>query len=109
MSRNTQYIGLSSEAWDFLEKHKYKQLCEYHMTEGMFDEPVMGSIYECTLEREGIYSLPGNEYMEEYKETFVEIVQAMPWSGGPCIFTCLKHITIEEYIGLWSDEEMNNC
>jgi hypothetical protein len=109
MSRTTQFIGLSSETWNFLRDHKYKQLCEYHMTEGMFDESVMGSIYECTLEREGMYSCPDNEYMEEYKVTLVEVVQAEPWSSGPCIFTCLKNIQTEEKIGLWSDEEINNC
>jgi len=109
MSRTTQFIGLSSNAWNFLKEYKYKQLCEYYMTEGMFDEPVMGSIYECILEREGRYSFPENKYMEEYKETFIEVVQAMPWSSGPCIFTCLKYLAKDEYIGLWSDKEINNC
>lgn len=109
MSRTTQYIGLSPEAWNFLRSHKYRELCIYHMTEGMFDEPVMGAIYECTLEREGMYSCPGNEYTEEYKETYVEVVQAEHWSSGPCIFTCLKRINKDEFVGKWSDEDINKC
>lgn len=107
MARTTQYIGLSSRAWEFLNNHNYKILCEYHMTEGMFDEPIKGGIYECTLQREGMYSCPDNRYMEDYIVTCIEVVQAMPWSSGPMIFTCLKDIHSDEKIGLWTDEEIN--
>lgn len=107
MSRTTQFIGLNNEAFEFISNHKGRILCEYYMTEGMFDEPVMGSIYECVLEREGRWSFPENKYKEEYKETFVEVVQAAPWSSGMCIFTCLKYIDREEFVGRWSDEDIN--
>ena len=107
--RCTQFIKLNKEAREFLNKHNGIKLCEYNMTEGMFDETIKGSIYECTLQREGQYSFPGNEYMEDYQDTYIEIVQAEPWSSGPCIFTCLKHIIRDEYIGKWAEEDIDNC
>ncbi len=104
--RMTQYIGLSQKAIDFLEKHNSVKLCNYHMTKGMFNEPIMGAIYECTLQRKGMYSCPSNEYMENYKEVFVEVVQAEVWSSGPMIFTCLQKLNTNERIGEWTEEEI---
>jgi len=108
MSRTTQYIGLSPSAEEFLKKHKYTKLCNYQMTEGMFNEPITGGIYECTLQREGMYSCPDNRYMEDYKETYAEVVQATPWSGGMMIFTCLQEIQTGRRIGEWKKEEINS-
>lgn len=107
MARCTKFIGLSPKAKEFLTKYNSKELCRYHMTEGMFDESLMGGIYEVTLQRKGIYSYPGNIYYEDYKATFIEVVQAEIWSGGPCIFTCLENIRTKEVIELWTDEELN--
>jgi len=106
MSRTTQFIGLSPKANEFLETHNYKQLCTYHMTEGMFSEPIMGGIYECILQRQGGYSCPGNEYMEHCRETYIEVVQAEPWSSGPMIFTCLKNVQTDVMVGTWAEEEI---
>jgi len=66
----------------------------------------MGDIYECILQREGMYSCPENRYMEDYTETYVEVVQAEPWSSGPMIFTYLKNINSGKIIGAWTDEEI---
>lgn len=50
------------------------------MTTGMFGEPVMGYIYYIEPEHPSVNI--------EYRLT--EIVQDVPWSSGPIIFTCLK-------------------
>jgi len=106
MARFTQYIGLSPRACKFLENHNYKEIYSYKMTEGIAQEPVMGKIYECTIQVEGRYSLPGNEYTEDVKVLYIEIVQAEPWSSGPMIFTYLKNIITGKIIGAWTDEEI---
>ena len=108
MARTTQYIGLSPRAWEILRKGNYKILCEYHMTEGMFNEPVKGGIYECTFQREGMYSCPDNKYMEDYVVTYIEMVQAEPWSSGPMIFTYLKDVQTGVIVGAWTEEEIYN-
>jgi len=41
-------------------------------------------------------------------EKIREIIQAIPWSGGPCIFLCLK-LENGQLIGEWTNEELNNC
>lgn len=41
------------------------------------------------------------------KHTYVEVVQAEPWSSGPCIFTCLMNLGSLKRIGEWSDEDIN--
>lgn len=102
MSRTTQFIGLSSDALDFISKHNGKVLCEYEGNTGMFDEPLMYRIYEVEIPYE-YYDVPMIK-----KETYVEVTQAEPWSSGPCIFTCLRHISLDRHIGLWSDKDINN-
>lgn len=106
MSRTTQFIGLSPRAEEFLNTYNSKKLCAYYMTEGMFDEPIMGGIYECILQRSGQYSCPNNEYMDNYKKTYIEVVQAEPWSSGVMIFTCLKDVETNILIGTWTEEEI---
>jgi len=103
MSRTTQFIGLNSEALEFISKNNGKLLCKYEGNTGMFDEPLMYGIYEVEIPYK-YYDIQMTR-----KETYVEITQAEPWSSGPCIFTCLKYIISDKYVGLWSDEEINNC
>jgi len=108
MARHTQYIGLSPRAWEFLNKHNYKEIYKYKMTEGIANEPVMGCLYECTIKVPGRWSCPDNEYMEDEKTLYIETVQSEIWSGGPMIFTQLKNILTGEIIGAWTEEEMAN-
>jgi hypothetical protein len=107
MARFTQYIGLSPRACEFLEKHKYKEIYRYQMTEGIAQEPVMGGLYECTIQVPGRWCCEGNEYTEDEKVLYIEIVQAEPWSSGPMIFTQLKNILTGKIVGAWTDEEID--
>ncbi len=101
--RCTQFIGLSKEARDFINKYNGKKLCEYEGNTGMFEEPLMYGIYEVEI--------PYNYYGVEMtrKETYIEITQAEPWSSGSCIFTCLENIITKHRIGKWSEEDIDNC
>lgn len=83
MSRSTQYIGLNSYALKFIEKAT--NIDEYEMTDGMDGEPIKGNIYHMPIP-EG----PNKEYR------LVEVVQDVPWSGGPMIFTCLKEVIVKD-------------
>jgi hypothetical protein len=107
VARFTQYIGLSQRAWEFLKNHNYKEIYSYEMTEGIAQEPVMGSLYECTIPVQGRWSCLGNEYMEYAKALYIEEVQVEPWSSGPMIFTQLKNILTGKIVGEWTDEEIN--
>lgn len=91
MSRSTQYVGLNKYALDFVKDAIKVE--EYEMTIGMFEEPVMGKIY---------YMKPDDTNVEI---TYKEVVQVMPWSGGPMIFTCLKQTLVKKYGQILEDGE----
>lgn len=85
MSRSTQYIGLNKAAVKFLEE--FGELVEtYHMTEGMFEEPVRGGIYRLCSGR-----------------VAREVEQVCPWSSGPMIFTCLEIDGVMRF--RWKEDE----
>jgi len=87
MSRSTQYIGLTKRAKDFLETHSAIEIDENNFTEGMFNEEVPLGVWKITLKCTSNSSDREDE-IEIYK--IREIVQNVPWSGGPMIFTCLE-------------------
>lgn len=72
MSRETQYIGLTPKAEEFVKDLK-KVENSGNCTSGMFGERVeLG------------------EWWDEQRKVYVrEVVQAEPWSSGPMIFTTL--------------------
>lgn len=73
MSRSTQYIGLNHNALKWLRNANAIQIDNIeHFTLGMFEE-------EVPLDT---YILPDGSYV-------YEVVQYVPWSSGPMIFTCL--------------------
>lgn len=80
MSRSTQYIGLNSYAEKYVKRAEKTE--KYHMLNGMFDEPISGSIFY--MPREG-----------DNQEIYKEVVQTLPWSSGMMIFTCLKLILVK--------------
>jgi hypothetical protein len=108
MARFTQYIGLSPEAWEFLEGHKYNKIHSYKMTEGICMEPVIGSLYECTIAVPGRWCCLAINYTEDEKVLYIEVVQSEPWDSGPMIFTQLKNILTGEIIGAWTENQINN-
>ena len=70
MSRTTQFIGLTFAGLSFTDT--LESLDRYIGAHGMFGEDI-----ELGRWRDA----DGNAYRE--------VVQADPWSSGPCIFTCL--------------------
>ena len=88
MSRSTQFIGLTDAAMHYVRN--LKPLPSDLSTHGMFDE-------EIPLRR---WVMPDNRTtgkgeMErrgddgQLQPCIREVVQAVPWSSGPMIFTCL--------------------
>ena len=78
-----------------------------HTTGG---EKVM-RVYDTNSGREaGMFDDGPDLYEYELKDgrKIFEVVQAVPWSGGPCIFLCLE-LDSGERIGEWSQEELDNA
>jgi len=76
--RTTQYVGLNKYAHDWLEGRVIETF-DKNLCRGMFNEQVQGTIYHVQAEN------PINlMYIAE------EVVQDMPWSSGPMIFTALR-------------------
>jgi hypothetical protein len=78
MSRDTQFIGLTRAAEDFVKD--LKELPSDSHAIGMFDE-------EIPLRRWEMH--PVFERWDRPSACIREIVQCQPWSSGPMIFTCL--------------------
>lgn len=83
MSRSTQYIGLNQYALNFVKGAKLVETFE--LTEGMFGEPVLGSVYHMPPP-----AGPNDEYILK------EVVQDVPWSSGPMIFTHLEATLVKK-------------
>ena len=81
--RTTQYIGLTSQAikWVMLALSTE----DYNMTSGMFDEKIIGKIYNMSVPKG-----PNSKLIAK------EELQASPWSSGPMLFTHLHLILIKE-------------
>ena len=92
MSRSTQFIGLNSFARDFVKNAKRKE--HYPMTHGMFGEDIYGTIY---------YLDP--KFPGKWCWILKEVVQTMPWSSGPMIFTRF-HLTVREIEGRRKSSDM---
>lgn len=88
MSRTTQFIGLNDAALRYVKN--LKPLKSDLSTTGMFDE-------EITLQRwempddihtgKGTMTPRGDD--GQLQPCMREVVQTVPWSSGPMIFTCL--------------------
>ena len=109
--RETQNMGLSQEALDWLDKHaertkvKTCPTCK-HTTGGGYDCEVYDK--ETGVSRGMFDDGPELYSYKTDRETVVEIVQAVPWSSGPCIFLCLQDKEGKK-IGEWSQEEIDNA
>ena len=89
--RCTQLIGLTVEAEEFLRKNGGEgKIYEDATNEGMFEDGPM--LHE--------YNLVGGKVARE-------VIQAVPWSSGPCIFMCLE--IDGKRMFEWSQEEIDNC
>ena len=77
MSRSTQFVGLTKEAQELVSPAYKIEL--YPMTEGMFNETIMGTVYY----------LKDKDAPKDCYWKFTEVVQALPSSGGLVILTNL--------------------
>ena len=100
MARWTQYIGLSPEALDFLDKHPNKVIGSWKMATGITFEDVMGSIYEVESGED--------PYGGTIIETFAEVEDVTPWSSGPMIHTALRNLSTGEKMFVWKDEDIHD-
>ncbi len=103
MSRTTNYIGLSEEAKKFLSDNKAEVIFRFDGCTGMFFEPVTFRMYSVNIEADD------TDYIPNHTRTYVEVMQTAPWSGGPCIFTCLVDTASGERKFEWSEKEIYNC
>jgi hypothetical protein len=83
MSRSTQYIGLNKYALNYVKDAI--SVDTYKMTTGIASEPVYGKIYQMPVPKG-----PNTGFVLK------EIVQDVPWSSGPMIFTCLEATLTKE-------------
>jgi len=107
--RCTQLMGLSSKAEEFLKEHcnivvtQECPRCHHPLSEGRECEAYESAAHV------GMFD-DGPE-LQEYQlrdgRKAREVVQAAPWSSGPCIFLCLE--VDGERIGEWPQEEIDNA
>lgn len=105
--RCTQLIGLSPAATNYLQengiiiKGKSCPTCG-HTSFDDYDCKVYGEAHASGMFDDG----PDlREYKLKDGSTVKEIVQATPWSSGPCIFLCLAKDG--KRIGEWTEEEID--
>ena len=108
--RCTQVFGLNQVARKFLSLHVArtpKRTCPtcHHQEGGEMIAEVYASAREDGMFDDGPDLL---RYTLQDGRKFCEIVQAVPWSSGPCIFLCLEDADGKRY-GEWTEEEINNA
>jgi hypothetical protein len=105
--RETQIMGLTVEAQEFLEANCEKVEitclgCKQDKIK-VFDRVVHDSARELGMFNDGpdlfVYNLKDNSRIKE-------VVQATPWSSGPCIFLCLEDEKGEKKFK-WSERAIN--
>lgn len=110
--RCTQIIGLTVQADEFLEKEVKRTpkipcpTCK-HVTGGDWYQVVYD---ETTGVQAGMFDDGPllHEYTLKNGETVREVIQASPWSSGPCIFLCLEDKDGKRMFE-WSEKEINNA
>jgi len=111
--RHTQIIGLTAEAENFLEKNckiesKIKRCSNCNFPYEVIYKKVQ-KVYDASGSS-GMYGDGPDLHEYELKDgsKIREIVQAAPWSSGPCIFLCLEDDKNKRFCE-WTEEEINNC
>lgn len=109
MSRQTQIIGLSENAINFLNENAQQEPCNFcpHCNKAI-DTRIISFVYASAAE-EGMFDDGPKllQYPLKNGEIAKEIVQAVPWSSGPCIFLCLE-IAGAKYFE-WPESALQNC
>lgn len=108
--RSTQIRGLTNEALNFLNENCIKvpvkrcPKCDYELEYGQKCE-----VYE-DASWTGMFE-DGPSLLKYYLKdgsTVKEVIQAVPWSSGPCIFMCLKDKE-ENLFFKWPISEIENA
>jgi hypothetical protein len=107
--RCTQYFGLSASALEFLDTNAKKP--EFKTCPTCGNEQIVkpsARIYASAKEQ-GMFSDGPELYEYDLQDGRVarEVVQAVPWSSGPCIFLCLE--IDGEKVCQWPEEDLNNA
>lgn len=93
MARSTQYIGLNDKAEDFLDKNFELTLPEDdNVVIGLCDEVIQLTSYVSK----------NQNYLSAR-----EVVQTIPWSSGPMIFTHIEVELLDKTKVLWYSWEVN--
>ena len=107
--RCTQIVGLTQEALDFLVQNtkQITDMCCPHCLKEI-TKKADAVIYDSAKDS-GMFEDGPELYKHNLQDGRIarEIVQAVPWSSGPCIFLCLEIDGKREFE--WSEEELNNC
>jgi glutaredoxin len=106
--RETQIIGLNKEARTYIQNNcqESEVLCP-HCKQGKIKEVLCtkyASAAHCGMFSDGpeLY-----EYTLKDGKKLKEVVQAVPWSSGPCIFLCLE--LDGKQLCTWSEKEINEA
>ena len=120
--RSTQIFGLTENAENFLTKNvkRWSENICHHCDR--FDSKSAKRVYDPkTGKRKGMFDdgPPLYEYIIEDGRIIQEVVQAVPWSSGPCIFLCLQEVLYDKVEGYWypvgnrlfewTQPEINSC
>ena len=107
--RCTQIIGLTNEAQKFLDKNCRTEPIQFcpHCKKSIKEGKIF-NIYKSAT-NEGMFN--DGPYLHKYslknKKVAYEVIQATPWSSGPCIFLCLE--IDNKRMFKWSQKEIDNC
>lgn len=109
--RCTQIMGLPLKAQKFLEKNvRMKEIpcphCGGLILTDKSDHQVYASAREQGMFDDGpeLY-----EYTLQNGKKVREVVQAAPWSSGPCIFLKLVDVEAGKDLFMWTDKDINNA
>lgn len=109
--RCTQVIGLKPEATQWLQDHA-KKSHEGHCPTCGSPGVVVATPYDLKTGRMAGMFDDGpilDAYRVEDREVR-EVVQAVPWASGPCIFLCLEYADTKERMFEWTEQQIrDNC
>ncbi len=122
MSRQDQFVGLSSRAQELIrgcgKKHYTGKADQYEVVSQRCSDSLwidIPEVVDCVKVETGLNYVSGM-FDKEYQlkqhtlrsgTVYQETTQAVPWSSGPVIFTCLEDEdrTVVQN-SMWTEEEM---
>jgi len=108
--RMTQLFGLTNGARKYLEKNVKRIPCSPcphcgKMTTNRMDVTPYEDARHYGMFDDGPIL---NQYMLKSGKIVKEVVQAAPWSSGPCIFLCLENERGKQF-GKWPQKEIDSA